>query len=136
MTSSAPASVEFVGADAAMADLRKWADQLAGEVLKAADPFTQRVADTVASAVPHLTGQLADSVTTNQAEDGAEVGYDGSAVYAGWIDFGGGHGRSYIPDGRYLYPTANEAADEWYELAEETANDTVERFSWSQARTA
>lgn len=123
--------VEFVGADQAMADLRRWGDQLAPAVAKAAVPFGQRVADLIAGRVPHLTGQLAGSVTSTQADDGVEVGYDGSVPYDGWIEFGGGHGRPYIPEGRYVYPTASEAADEFAQVAADAATDTVGRFSWA-----
>jgi hypothetical protein len=111
--------------------MRRWADQVGPAVLKAAPPFTQRVADTVSARVPHLTGQLASSVTTGEDDDGVEVGYDGSAPYDGWIEFGGSRGRSHVPDGRYLYPSATEAADEWYELAAVTADDTARSYPWS-----
>ena len=127
------AEVKFVGDEAAMADLRKWADQVAPAVAKASAPFAQRVAETAAGRVPHLTGQLASSIETTEDETGVGIGYDGSVAYAGWIEFGGSHGRSYVPEGRYLYPTAQEAADEFATLAADAAADSASRFSWSTA---
>src|SRR4051812_44839640 len=100
--------------------MRRWADQLAGEVARDAAPFGARVADLVAARVPVLSGQLAQSVTSAPTPDGVGVGYDSSTEYAGWIDFGGSRGRAYISTGRYLYPTAQAAADEFGELAERT----------------
>jgi hypothetical protein len=126
--------VELVGGAAAMADLRRWADQVAPAVARAAGPFAERVADTVRSRVPHLTGQLAGSVEAGDDDEGGPgsiVALGGGVPYAGWIEFGGSRGRPYVPEGRYLYPTALEARDEYATLAADTAADTVGRFPWS-----
>lgn len=123
--------VTIKGGDEAMRDMRKWADQLAPAVAKAADPFAQRLASIVAAKVPVLTGQLAGSVEAAGTDDGAEVSMGERIEYAGWIEFGGGHGRPYIDEGRYLYPSALEAEDEFLALAAETADDTARRFPWS-----
>jgi hypothetical protein len=130
-----PASVEWVGGPQAAADMRRWADQLGPEVAKRAGPFAERVADIVRGRVPHLTGQLASSVDAIDADEdqahGVGVSLGDGVAYAGWIEFGGTRGRPYVPNGRYLYPTAQEAAEEWATLAGDAANDTVSRFSWS-----
>lgn len=126
-----PADVKFIGADAALDDLRDWADQVAPAVAKAAEPFVQRVADTVAGRVPHLSGQLAGSVTSFSDDEGASVGYDGTVAYAGWIEFGGTRGRSYVPEGRYVYPAALDAQDEYATIAAEAASDSIGRFAWT-----
>jgi phage gpG-like protein len=118
-----------------MADIRRWADQVAPAVNKAAEPFAHRVADVVRGRVPHLTGQLAGSVESSEADDGVEVSMGAGVVYAGWIEFGGSRGRPYVPDGRYVYPSALEAQDEYVEMASHTAADTVGRFSWSTPST-
>lgn len=131
MTSAAPAEVQFVGTDTAAADIRKWADQLAPEIVKAAGPFAERIADSVRGRVPVLTGTLASSVTTSEEEDGVGVGYDGEAPYDAWIEFGGSRGRAYIPEGRYLYPTAQEAEEEFATLASDAASDSAGRFPWT-----
>ena len=129
------AEVTFVGDEAAMADLRKWAEQVGPEVVKAATPFVQRVADTVAGAVPHLTGQLAGSVTTSEADDGAGVGYDGSVPYdrvdsvrrLSWPASRAG-GTVPLPVGDGGYGRVVRAASS-------TTEDTVGRFSWSTPTT-
>lgn len=123
--------VTFLGADEAMADLRKWADEVAPAVAKATRPFADRVADTARGKVPHLSGQLAGSISTTVDDEGAEVGYSGSVPYDGWIEFGGSRGRPYASAGRYLYPTATTAQDEYVTLAAAAAEDTVGSFSWS-----
>lgn len=128
-----PSEVKFIGDDAAMADLREWADQVAPAVAKAAEPFAQRAADMVSARVPRLSGQLAGSVTSSSDDEGASVGFDGSVPYDAWIEFGGSRGRTYVPEGRYVYPTALEAQDEFITVAAEAASDTVGRFSWSTA---
>ena len=125
--------VRFEGDEAAMADLRRWADQLAPAVAKASGPFGDRIAGLVAGRVPVLTGALADSVTSSSSEDGLELELGAGLDYAGWIEFGGSHGRPHIAEGRYLYPTALEAQDEWADAAGEAAEDSVGRFSWSTA---
>lgn len=126
-----PSDVKFIGADAAMDDLRDWADQLAPAVAAAAEPFAQRVADAVSARVPHLSGQLAGSVTSSTDDEGASVGYDGTVPYDGWIEFGGTRGRPLVPEGRYVYPTALDAQDEFATLAADAASDTIGRFPWT-----
>lgn len=125
------ADVEIVGTAEAMADVRRWADELGPAVDKAAGPFADRVADTVRGRVPHLTGQLAGSVETTSGDDGVDVGMGAGVPYAGWIEFGGSRGRAYVPEGRYLYPTALEARDDYFEVAADIAADTARRFPWS-----
>lgn len=124
-------SVEVVGAAEAMADIRRWADELVEVVAKAADPFAGHVADLVAGRVPHLTGQLAASVDTAGDDIGVEVSMGAGVAYAGWIEFGGSRGRPYVPEGRYLYPTALAAQDEFARVAGDAATDSAERFPWS-----
>lgn len=127
-------AVKFIGADAAMDDLRDWTEHVAPAVAEAAEPLTQRVADVVSQRVPHLSGQLAGSLTTTRDDEGAGVGYDGSVPYDAWIEFGGSRGRDYVPEGRYIYPTAAEAGDEFAQLAGHAAAQSAERFPWSTAQ--
>lgn len=124
-------SVEFHGGDAAAADLRRWADQLAAEVNKASAPLAARVAGIVSGRVPHLSGQLAGSVESRLVDDGVELSMGDGLAYAGWIEFGGSRGRDYIAQGRYLYPSMLDAEDEYQQTAETTSADTVSRFAWS-----
>jgi hypothetical protein len=124
-------SVELVGAEQAFADMARWAAEVGPAVVKAAGPFAQHVADTVAGRVPYLSGQLAGSVDTAEDDESIDVTMGDGVVYAGWIEFGGSRGRPYIPEGRYLYPTALESQDEFAQVAADAAADTVGRFSWS-----
>lgn len=125
-------AVTIVGGDEAMADLRRWADQLGPAVVKASEPGLERLADTVRARVPVLTGQLADSVTIEGNPDGADVSIGDGLDYAAWIEFGGSRGRPYYPEGRYLYPSAQEAAEQFYADAAAAADDTVGRFPWNR----
>jgi hypothetical protein len=50
--------------------------------------------------------------------------------YAGWIEFGGGHGRPYIATGRYLTPTARDAAPALQRAGEAAARQQIGRMRW------
>ena len=86
------------------------------------EPFAGRRRRARRRPVPHLSGQLAGSVEASSDDEGAGVGYGGGVAYAGWIEFGGSRGRPYVPEGRYLYPTALEAQDEFATVAAEAAD--------------
>jgi hypothetical protein len=123
--------VEIVGLDAATRDMVRWAEQLAPAVDKAGEPFAQRVAADVRGQVPYRTGALAGSVDLSIDSTGLALEMGAGLPYAGWIEYGGSRGRPYVPQGRYLYPTALAAQDEWNTIAADTASDTAERFPWS-----
>lgn len=124
--------VVFVGVAAAMGDLRRWADQVAPVVARASEPLAGRVASQVSGRVPRLSGQLAGSLEVSGDDEGAEVSMGAGLAYAGWIEFGGSRGRPYYPEGRYLYPMALEAQDEFATVAAGAADDSAGRFSWSR----
>jgi len=124
-------TVEFVGADAAMDDLRRWADQLGPAVVAKSRTTAEQVASRTSDRVPVDTGALAGSVAVAEQPDGYSVTEGEGLGYAGWIEFGGSRGRPYIAEGRYLYPTALEAEPEFQAAAEDTADDTIRGFSWS-----
>jgi hypothetical protein len=128
--------VEFVGTDQAAADIARWAKQVGPELDKRSRDLAESIRDTTQGRVPVLTGNLADSVEVVDVSGDAEGSGWGVAIgdgvdYAGWIEFGGSRGRELVPEGRYLYPTAQEAEDEYARLAEEIATDTAEGFPWS-----
>jgi hypothetical protein len=122
--------VVMVGGPEAAESLRRYCDQLQPEVEKAAGPFGERLRDLVANQVPVLTGTLAGSVASDTDSDGMWVGYDGSAPYDGWIEFGGSRGRDAVPEGRYLYPITQAAEPDWIEVGERTATDLVRETRW------
>jgi hypothetical protein len=123
--------IKFVGTDAAISDLERWAGELKAEVDKGGAPLGQRVAGVVKSRVPHLTDQLAGSVESSTDDEGIAVSMGDGVPYAGWIEFGGTRGREYIDQGRYLYPSLLDAQDEFAQVASDTAADSIGRFSWS-----
>lgn len=122
--------VRIVGADEAARDMRAWCDQVGPTV----DAASRGFAGTVAARVhpPVLTGALAASVGLLETIEPGQGIQEGAGLdYAGWIEFGGSRGRPAIPEGRYLYPTARSAENEFYALAETTAEQSVGRFPWS-----
>jgi hypothetical protein len=125
--------VDVDGLEDAERDFRRWADQLGPAVTEQARAFAGRVAGRVHP--PVLTGALASSVDveTLVGEEGIGISIGDGLPYAGWIEFGGSRGRPSVPEGRYLYPAAMAAEDEWHELGEHVAEQTIERFSWSKA---
>ena len=124
--------VELIGLDEASRDMRQWADDLAPAVANQARQLADTVRAQVAAKVPVLTGTLASSVEVIDEPEGVTVGIGDGVPYAGWIEFGGSRGRPHIPEGRYLYPTALAATDEFGQVATKAAYDTVERFPWSK----
>lgn len=131
MTDTNGSRVEVIGGPQAAADIRRWADQLGPAVARAAEPFAEKVADQVRGRVPVLSGQLAGSVDVVTDDEGVGVSLGDGVPYAGWIEFGGTRGRPYVPDGRYLYPTALAAQDEYADAAARAASDNAARFTWS-----
>ena len=124
-------TVEVIGGAEAMADLRRWADQLGPAVAAKGQTLGEQLAGRVRGKVPVLTGALADTAESTATPEGFTLQLGGDLPYAGWIEFGGSRGRPYVSEGRYLYPTAQEGEPEFLSLADDTADDTIGRFSWS-----
>src|SRR5262245_23051380 len=97
----APVHVEIRGTTQLSRGMRT----LSGNIDRAAASGFKSTADQVAtmvrSRVPKRTGRLASSVQGLQATGGASVAMGDGVPYAGWIEFGGGHGRAYLATGRY-----------------------------------
>jgi hypothetical protein len=129
-------TAEIIGAEAAFNDLQRWAKDVAPAVAKAAEPLGQRVAGIVRNRVPVDSGALRGSVDTRTVDDGVELSIGEGLDYAGWIEFGGSRGREYVPSGRYLYPAAVDSEDEFTQVADSTATDSIGRFSWSKPPSA
>src|SRR5262245_50903992 len=102
-------------------------DQGAGSAFRS---VADQVATIVRSRVPRRSGRLAGSVVSDQADEGALVGMGDGVPYAGWIEFGGTRGRPYVPTGRYLYPTASDAAPLLQRAGEQVAHDEIRRMAW------
>jgi phage gpG-like protein len=102
-------------------------DQGAGSAFRS---VADQVATMVRTRVPRRSGRLAASVLADQADEGALVGLGDGVPYAGWIEFGGTRGRPYVPSGRYLYPTAQDAAPLLQRAGEQVARDEIRRMAW------
>lgn len=126
---------QIIGADEAFRDLKEVAGKINSAAVAEALQQARHLVPLVQAKVPKVTGRLraslAAALTTNR--DGAIAGYNGRAPYAGWIEFGGSKGRPYAAEGRYLYPTAEEA--NVTAALEDAAERTIGAFSWSKPRT-
>jgi len=112
---------------------------LAEKIGKSAQRRFDRVAEDqaqiVRGRVPRVSGMLAGSVT---AEGGAVGMGSGDVPYAGWIEFGGEREgnrnsvaeRPYLPEGRYLFPTAFAAEPELDSEAAKVANEEIRGYPW------
>jgi hypothetical protein len=124
-------SIQFLGLQQAYLEMELWSVELGAAIEAAGQNFGEFVADVVRAEVPVVTGTLAGSVRSEAIPAGVSVSIGEDVPYAGWIEFGGTRGREWIPEGRYLYPTARAAEPEWAVLAIETANETARSFPWS-----
>lgn len=134
MSNASPISIQFVGLAEAFVAMEAWTIELAPAIEATALGFGQDVASATAAIVPVLTGTLAASVEAESVIDGVAVSIggpgSGAEDYAGWIEFGGTRGRPWVPEGRYLYPTARAAQPEWERRLVETAIESVGSFPW------
>ena len=100
----------------------------------AEDRFQQvaeQVAGVVRGRVPHRSGRLASSVETGRvAPHGVSVGIGAGVPYAGWIEFGGTHGRPYVAGGRYLFPTAEAAEPLVHVAGDLAAREAIKEAVW------
>ena len=96
----------------------------------------QAAADTRAK-VPRQTGRLAGSVKAKlyKSERRASVRMGSAKVrYAGWMEFGGTRGRPFIPAGRYLFPSAQDAEPQLLRVSEQAATDEIRSMRWPTPR--
>ena len=132
------ASVEVHGGRELAAGTR----MLAARIERAAPhdylPAAEDVRRRVAGRVPRRTGRMAGSLSSSSVDAGVAVGYSGSAVYAGWVDFGGGRyrARPYVGSGRYLYPVALEPGATLTNAAERGAETQIKVMTWPRPLTA
>lgn len=126
--------MEVVGARDAFADVARVVDKVAGDVEAVGVREAQRLVSLVVPKVPKVSGRMADSLGVEHELGGAAAGYDGSAPYAAYVEFGGSHGRPYVGDGRYLYPTARGPADAFERELAQVTDDEIRRYRWSKPR--
>ena len=123
--------VDASDAARAMRDLVAVTDRIGEAAVDAGRSHAARILDLVAGRVPYRTGRLAGSLGLFSADGGGEVGYDSSAPYAGWIEFGGSRGRPHVSEGRYLYPTADVSEQVFAAAADDAAVRAIDRYPWS-----
>jgi len=119
--------------------IRGWDELAAGtaHLAKNIDAETQQqfreAADITASrvrgGVPAVSGAMRSSVGVEPGPP-VGVGYTGGVPYAGWVDFGGGHGRPYLAGGRYLFPTVRSAEPLVIAAAQHAADTEVKEMRW------
>ena len=128
-------SVEMVGEQQAMADLKRWAEQLGPDVTTGTRSFAETLAAQVTGQQPVLTGALAASVKVVPDEGGNAISLGEGLPYAGWIEFGGSRGRDLVPDGRTVYPTALRQQTQFADQLDTAVTQSINRFHWSSAPT-
>jgi len=107
--------------------------QLAKNIDAEAQRRFQGVAGQVASAArgatPVVSGALASTAAVSPGPP-VSVSWGGGLPYAGWIEFGGGHGRPYVAAGRYFYPAVTAAAPLVTQAASDAATTEVKGMQW------
>lgn len=118
-------------------ELAAGTEQLAGNIDRETQARFRGAAATIAgrvrSVVPRLSGAMAGSVGV-QPDAPVGVGYLGGVPYAGWVDFGGGHGRPYVGSGRYLYPTVHDSEQLVEDAARQAATTETKGMRWPTPR--
>ena len=119
--------------------VRGWDELAAGtdQLAKNTDAETQQqfraaaevTAGRVRGGVPAVSGAMRSSVGVEPGPP-VGVGYRGGVPYAGWVDFGGGHGRPYLAGGRYLFPTVQQAEPLVVAAAQHAATTEVKEMRW------
>lgn len=111
--------VAVVGLAALRRDLNRMGTDLNSPLYAVLKAGAQAAADPIASrarsSLPHLSGRLAGDVRVSTTKTGATIRMGRRSIpYAGWIEFGGsrpdGSERPYLPNGRYLFPSAQSLA--------------------------
>jgi|SRR5215471_9210834 len=118
------------GEDAAFAALRRNVEEIRAGAESIARSTADEVLSTVQAQVPVESGTMRGSLTTLVVEGGASVAYDGSARYAGWVEFGGTRGRAYVGSGRWLFPTGQRAANAFVAALQMDASRQIANYPW------
>lgn len=99
----------------------------------AVQPTSEQVAMTVRARVPKKTGRLAASVRAHRGPKDTvwQVEMGAGLEYARWIEYGGGRGRPYRKNGRYVLPTAKRTATAFRKHAAAAAEREIGRMHWA-----
>lgn len=122
-------SVQVRGADELARALRRFPEDLDGDLDAVEDRAAQEAARRVSSAVPRRSGALAASVSATNGQ----LGMGDGLPYAGWIEYGGTRNRPYIPTGRYVMPSALSVADAFHDDCARQAGQTIRSYPWPRA---
>ena len=108
-----------------------WAQSVGPSIQARTRGLASSIRNQVRGAVPVLTGTLASSVTDSAGEDGGfDIEMGAGVIYAGWIEFGGSRGRSLVPEGRYVYPTAKSSEGEFHDACVQGAELSITKYPW------
>lgn len=90
----------------------------------------------IAAQMPRKTGRMASEVKGTYGEKSmARVGgWTTRVPYLGWMEFGGTRGRPFVPEGRWIYPTALAANDQLQRKGIEVAIRQIRGFKWKTPR--
>jgi hypothetical protein len=131
-------SVTIVGVGALVGDLGRMAAP-GGALDKASSAAAVKLltpaAATTTATIPHDTGAMAASVAVKPESLGASISEGTGVVYAGWVDFGGGHGRPYLPQGRYLFPAVEGLDAQAVDLFDQAYQAAIDSFGWTNSGT-
>lgn len=126
-----PGGVEVHGIDELARGTRKLVDAIDDGAPAALLLVAELAASIVRGRLPRRTGALAASVRTSKTKRKAVIRMGRARVpYAGWIDYGGGHGRPYVSRGRFMYPTAVESEQRAERAGEDSARHEIRRMRW------
>jgi hypothetical protein len=142
MATKTVVEAEVVGIRALTEDLLKMADSHASQLLPylqaAAVKAMEPIADATRGSLPHRSGRLAGTVRTARSRTGASVREGGidNVVYAGPVDFGGWPpGRTYIPNGRYLFPAAQQLSSKAEAIYNQAVARALPHIKWTNQTT-
>lgn len=130
-----PSLVEFEGLAELRRDLAKIdKETMAKAMIEAGLAISEPAARAISAALPHRTGRLSGSVRASRIRTGAAVRTGTRAIpYAGPVEFGGYPGRRpYLPQGRYIFPTARGYAERAADKYVDEINKAINSFQWTK----
>jgi hypothetical protein len=125
--------VQVLGLSALRRDMgRLDKDGMVKAMIEAGQRAAEPVANTVRAVMPSKSGAMRGSVRVAKIRSGAAIRAGSARVpYIGPVDFGGYPGqRSFIRDGRYLYPTARRMAGQVIPLYEAEIQRAIDSNGW------